>query len=128
MSLKTYTPMVEAAVLCGIAFVCHLIIFPFVASSANFMYTIPFLYGFFSACTLVIIFILIRIKQKNIDSVGNTFMLLTCIKMVVAYVLLHPILNTSHNNLSTEKANFFLIFATLLVIETSVAIRMLNKP
>lgn len=120
--------MVEAAVLSLIAFVCHLIIFPFVASSTNFMYAIPFLYGFFSACALVIIFILIRIKQKNIDSVGNTFMLLTCIKMVVAYVLLHPILNTSHNNLNAEKANFFLIFATLLVIETIVAIRMLNKP
>ena len=66
-------------------------------------------------------------KAKNIDSVGNTFMLLTCVKMVLAYVLLHPILESVNANVASEKTNFFVIFAVFLTIETAVSIRLLNK-
>jgi hypothetical protein len=66
-------------------------------------------------------------KEKNIDSVGQTFLLLTSIKMVVAYVLLHPILQSTNQLLTAEKVNFFITFALFLTIETVVTIRILNK-
>jgi hypothetical protein len=100
--------------------------FLFSGRDANFLYSIPELYGFFFVCAFAILLILIRVKQKSIDSVGNTFMLLTCFKMVLAYVLLHPILEATHSEVGAEKANFFLIFAIYLTIETIVTIRLLN--
>jgi hypothetical protein len=66
-------------------------------------------------------------KEKNIDSVGQTFLLVTSIKMALAYVLLHPILQNTSKLITPEKSNFFLIFAVFLTIETLVTIRMLNK-
>lgn len=128
MNLKPYRPVIEVALLSVIAFVIHLILLPFfVSDTSAFEYSTSFLYAFFTGCSLLIVFALVRMSLKNIDSVGYTFMLLTVVKMVVAYGLLHPILNTSHLQIKAEKTNFFLIFGLFLAIETTVAIRMLNK-
>lgn len=129
MNLKQLRPIVELLVVSALAFAGHMLLFQWVFSGrdANFLYTVPQLYGFFLLCSIVILLILIRMKQKNIDSVGNTFMLLTCIKMVLAYVLLHPILESAHSEVAAEKTNFFVIFALFLTIETTIAIRLLNK-
>lgn len=129
MSAKELRPVWELLFFSVLAFVGHMLLFQFVFSGrdANFLYTIPQLYGFFVSCSILILLILIRMKRKNIDSVGNTFMLLTCLKMVLAYVLLHPILSATHTEVAAEKTNFFMIFALFLTIETTVAIRLLNK-
>ncbi|MFT3794560.1 hypothetical protein [Flavobacterium sp.] len=129
MSLNSLRPILELLVVSALVFAGHMLLFQFVFSGrdAHFLYTIPQLYGFFVLCSVVILSILIRMKQKNIDSVGNTFMLLTCIKMVLAYVLLHPILAATHSEVAAEKTNFFVIFALFLTIETTVAIRLLNR-
>ena len=128
MSLKPYRPLAEVALLSGIAFLTHLVLIPFfVKDVSSFEHSLVFLYSFFTACSLLIVFALVRMSLKKKDSVGHTFMLLTCIKMVLAYVLLHPILNSVRADVKAEKINFFLIFALFLTIETTVAIRMLNQ-
>lgn len=129
MTLKQLRPVFELLVFSGVAFVGHMLLFQFFFSGrdANFLYSIPELYGFFLICALAIMLILIRMKRNNIDSVGNTFMALTCLKMVLAYVLLHPILGATHSEVAAEKTNFFFVFALFLTIETTVAIRLLNR-
>ncbi|MBK9225193.1 MAG: hypothetical protein IPO23_12295 [Flavobacterium sp.] len=94
---------------------------------AAFHYSLLTLYLFFLICSSVIVFILIKVMKKNIDIVGQTFLLLTSIKMVVAYILLHPILQESNKLVASEKINFYSVFALFLIIETIVTIRILNK-
>jgi hypothetical protein len=84
-------------------------------------------YGFFFVCSVVILFILIKVKDKNIDNVGYTFLLVTFIKMGISYAVLSPILHSGNPNIQIEKLNFFVIFALFLTIETIVTARILNK-
>lgn len=128
MSNSPYRPVLEVVVISAIAFTIHWIVLSFwVPDTSRFEYSLGFLYGFFTVCSLLIVFALVKMSFQNIDSVGYTFMLLTVVKMVLAYVLLYPVLNATHAGVKAEKANFFVIFALFLVIETTVAIRMLNQ-
>jgi len=129
MNLQKYKPLLETFFLAVLAFILHWLFFNFFGyyNENNFHYPLVVLYGFFMLCSLIIVSVLIRMKQKNIDSVGNTFMLLTCVKMVLAYVMLYPILSANTGKTATEKLNFFAVFAIFLTIETVVSIRMLNK-
>lgn len=125
-----YEPVLEVFFLSVIAFFIHELFFFFTDKTSikdEFMYSVPVLYLFFLVCSVIILFILIRRKEKNIDSVGQTFLLLTSIKMVIAYILLHPILQSTNKLLTPEKINFFITFAIFLTIETAVTIRILNK-
>ena len=93
----------------------------------NFIYSIPLLYGLFSVFSLLIVGILIKVKKRNIDNVGYTFLLLTSIKLVVAYLLIQPILKASLHQTQLEKINFFIIFIYFLATETILTIRILNN-
>jgi hypothetical protein len=130
MKNSKYTPLLESLLLVIIVFVLHES-FIYVKYDSiitdRFRYATPLLYLFFYSCSLIILFILIKMKEKNIDSVGQTFLLVTSIKMGLAYILLHPILQETSELITPEKSNFFLIFAEFLTIETVVTIRMLNK-
>ncbi|RAR71333.1 hypothetical protein [Flavobacterium aciduliphilum] len=129
MSTK-YRPILETFVLSLLVFVLHELFFLSSNNqtiSINFRYAVSTLYLFFFSCSITIILILTRMSEKNIDSVGQTFLLLTSIKMVLAYGLLYPILQDQKQILSPEKINFFITFALFLTIETIIAIRILNK-
>ena len=93
----------------------------------QFQYSILTLYSCFTLLSVVIIIILFFIKRKEINNVGNSFMLLTILQMPLAYLLLHSILNSSSKHASFEKINFFIIFLLFLAIETVVSIRILNN-
>ena len=93
----------------------------------GFHFPIEVVYGFFFVCSLLIILILIKVNEKNIDNVGFTFLLVTFIKMALSYVILSPILNSGNLNVRTEKIDFFVIFALFLTIETIVTVRILNN-
>lgn len=123
-------PLLEATILSALAFAIHFIALrQFWSNWTDYwQYSIATIYAFFYVCSVAIMVLLIRMKQKNIDSVGSTFMLLTCIKAVLAYVMLHPILQAHHPHVKFEKANFFAVFAIFLAIETIVSIRLLQKP
>lgn len=130
MKSSKYKPIFEASVLALFAFLTHELYNYFFSNAlinSTFRYSTPFLYLFYYSCSIVILLILIKMKEKNIDSVGQTFLLVTSIKMALGYVLLHPILQNTSKLITPEKANFFLIFAVFLTIETLVTIRMLNK-
>jgi hypothetical protein len=56
--------------------------------------------------------------------VGNTFLLLTSIKLIAIYVIARPILEKEEG---MEKWNLFVLFMIYLLVETTVTIRLLNE-
>lgn len=90
-------------------------------------YPIYILFVIFMIMSLCIVAVLNVIRSKNIDYVGYTYLMITFIKMIIAYVFLKPILNNSIENQSFDKSNFFLIFIYFLIIETLLTIRILNN-
>ena len=109
MDLKKYRAILETTIIAIIVYLLHKLFF-FLNNNnhdfQNFYYPIEIIYGFFLSCSVVILFILIKVKAKDIDNVGHTFLLVTCIKMVIAYVVLLPILNSVSQNAGIEKMNF----------------------
>jgi len=93
----------------------------------DFIYSLPELYTGFGVFSLVIVFLLQLVKDKSIDNVGFSYLLLTGIKMVVAYVFMLPILALHLAKTPTEKMSFFSVFIYFLIIETVVTIRILNN-
>jgi hypothetical protein len=114
---------------CNFLIIHKLIFFLLVVKTIedNFIYSIPLLYGLFSIFSVLIVGVLIKVKERNIDNVGYTFLLLTSIKLVVAYLLIHPILKASLHQTPLEKINFFIIFIYFLATETILTIRILNN-
>ena len=130
MSLKKYQPIIEILVLSISVYLAHKLFFFLNDNNTkfqNFHFPIEVVYGFFFLCSVLILLILIKVKAKNIDNVGYTFLLVTCIKMAVSYAVLYPILHSGNLNIGVEKLNFFIIFALFLTIETIVTIRMLSN-
>ena len=130
MNLKKYQPLLEVLVISLLVYLAHKIFF--ILNETNpkfedFHYPIEIIYCFFLICSLVIILILIKVKEKNIDNVGFTFLLTTFIKMGLSYIILLPILHSENLNRNVEKIDFFIIFAMFLTIETIVTIRILNN-
>ena len=120
----------EVTLLSILVYLVHKLVF-FLSEShpklQGFHFPIEVVYGFFFVCSLLIILILIKVNEKNIDNVGFTFLLVTFIKMALSYVILSPILNSGNLNVRTEKIDFFVIFALFLTIETIVTVRILNN-
>jgi hypothetical protein len=130
MNIRKYQPILETLGISLFAYILHKVFFYFNKNNpkyTNFIYPIEGLYVFFGICSVLIILLLIKVKNKNIDNVGHTFLLITSIKMVLSYALLYPILNSTRENIAIEKINFFIVFALFLAIETIVTIRILNN-
>lgn len=92
-----------------------------------FVYALPLLYAFFGISSVIIVGILLKVKQRSINNVGFTFLLLTSVKMVLAYLFVRPILAAGLPKTPTEKMTFFIIFGYFLAVETIVTIRILNN-
>jgi hypothetical protein len=130
MNLKKYQPILEVLLLSIVVYLVHKLLFFLNENNPkfqNFHFPIEVIYGFFFSCSVLILLILIKVKEKNIDNVGYTFLLVTCIKMAVSYTVLSPILHSGNLNVGVEKVNFFIIFALFLAIETIVTARILNN-
>jgi len=130
MNLKKYRPILEVIFLSILVYLAHKLVFFLNENHPNlqgFHFPIEVVYGFFFICSLLIILILIKVNEKNIDNVGFTFLLVTFIKMALSYIILSPILNSGNPNVRTEKIDFFIIFALFLTIETIVTVRILNN-
>lgn len=94
---------------------------------ARFYYPVFQIYFLFGSCSLLIIAFLIFVKTKNLDYVGNCFMLLTMLKIGIACVFLYKINHNNHPYLFFEKISFFASFILFLAIETLITVRLLNK-
>lgn len=130
MNLKKYQPILEVLFLSIVVYLAHKLFFFLNENDPNFQnfyFPIEVVFGFFFLCSILILFILIQVKTKNIDNVGYTFLLVTFIKMALSYAILYPILHSGNINARIEKINFFVIFALFLAIETAVTIRLLNE-
>lgn len=130
MDFKKYKPILEVLIIAIPLYIVHKIFFIFSdlgKTGQMFEYSLEQLYGFFLMASVLIIFALVKIKEKNLDNVGYAFMLLTCIKMAVSYFVLKPILQNMNQSQQSEKINFFIIFMLFLAIETIIAIRLLNN-
>ena len=130
MNFQKIKPFFTLFPLSVLAYLLHKLFFYFFklhATEISFVQPLFHLYLFFTICSSTIIAILIFIKQKNIDNVGQAFILLTCIKMFFCYIMLHPIIEQNNKNSAFEKKDFFVIFAVFLTIETVITIRLLNN-
>jgi hypothetical protein len=130
MNLKKYQPILETILVSLLVYVLHQLIFYFNQSSLkpqNFYYSIEWVYCFFLICSISIIFVLIKVKERNIDSVGFAFLWLTCLKMGVSYAFFFPLLLSENTNSSVEKKNFLIVFLFFLAIETLTTARILNN-
>ncbi|WP_395060419.1 hypothetical protein [Flavobacterium sp.] len=112
----------------GVTYLFHKLIFSvFKFNESNFIYSLEKLYLFFGIFSITIELVLIKIKEKNLDIVGNVFLLLTLIKMMVCYVFGSSILKQTNEHNSIQKWNFLILFLIFLTIETVLTIIMLNK-
>lgn len=129
MRTGAFQPVFDVAVLALISYILHKLALHFIwpLAELTFYYSIEALYAMFGFASAAIVLLLIRVRKQNINIVGNTFMLVTCIKMVFAYILLHPVLSSERAYPLVEKFNFLVIFLLFLTIETVVTIRLLNK-
>ena len=130
MNIKKYQPILEVFLLSVVVYLVHKLFFFLNANNPkfqNFHFSIEMVDGFFFICSLVILFILVKVKTKSIDYVGYTFILVTFVKMALSYAVLSPILHSGNPNMKIERINFFIIFALFLTIETIVTIRLLNS-
>ena len=130
MNFKKYRPILEVLLLSMVVYLLHKVVFFLNDNNPkfqNFHFSIEVVDGFFFVCSVIILFILIKVKEKNIDNVGYTFLLVTFIKMGISYAVLFPILHSGNPNIKIEKLNFFVIFALFLTIETIVTARILNN-
>lgn len=128
MILKNYKSFLFLLISVVIAYVLHkLIFYIFKISQETFYYSLERLYAVFFVLSFVIIFILLKIKERNFDQLGMSFLLLTSSKMVFYYFLLKPILKIRLYDIQTEKINFFVLFVLFLTIEVVVTIRILSE-
>ncbi|MFL9830030.1 hypothetical protein ACSV4D_02755 [Flavobacterium sp. ARAG 55.4] len=128
MILKNYKSFLFLTVAVLLSYIIHkLVFYIFEINQEVFYYTLEKLYAVFFILSLGIILILLKIKERNFDQVGMSFLLLTSIKLGVYYLLLRPILNTKQYDIATEKMSFFALFILFLTLETIVTIRILSE-
>jgi hypothetical protein len=130
MNLQKFKSIFTLLVLGIIGFLIHKTAFYFWVSKLyqdQFVYTLELLYLFFFFFAAFLVLVLDKVKQKSINSVGYSFLLLTTAKMGIAYVFLKPILAANAEKTPIEKMSFFIIFIYFLAIETYVTIRILNN-
>ncbi len=111
-------------------FILHKFIFEFTSfktQTVTFHHSLELLYTYFLIASCIIIFILIKVKEINLDYVGYAFLLLTSLKMLFSYFMLQPILRKTEINGNFEKFNFFFLFIIFLLIETIITAQILNK-
>lgn len=120
-----FRPILDATGLSMLAVIVHLAIAYFLKLPDG-LSLLAVLYGALFTATAIILLILIKIMFRNIDNVGYTFMLLTCIKMVIIYL----VFKTFATEIGTEglpKAHLIAAFFVMLGVETWCTVRMLNK-
>lgn len=130
MNLKKNRSIIELLLISLLVYGIHKLIFFLNQNNpkfSGFYYSLEFIYGFFCFCSVLILTLLMKIKSKNINNVGYTFLLLTSVKMVFSYLILLPLLDVARQTNKIEKISFFMIFALFLAIETAVTIRLVNN-
>ena len=128
MNLKNYNPLLSLIILVALAYGLHrgaFYLFDF--RDATFHYSLETLYALFLGLSVIVFLVMLKVKERSFDNVGMSFMLTTSAKMIVCFLILRPILQTTTENNAIEKKNFFMMFILFLAIETVLTIRILNE-
>lgn len=128
MQLNKFRPLLHLFALIVFIYVLHKIVAHIFPIAFNTIYSLEELYGFFSACSIFIMLLVIVVNTKNKDNVGMSFIIVTTMKIMLSVLMVRPILhNVVSDNVKLEKINFFIIFILFLAIETVLTIRILNN-
>ncbi len=96
--------------------------------NTNTLYhSIPTLFAFFGLSSLLVLFVQNKVYKKNPEQIGYVFLLLSSLKTVVAYVLVHPVLQDTNSVAKLEKINFFSVFVVFLSIDVVLTSRLLKN-
>ncbi len=98
----------------------------FKIDTSNFAYAVEILNLFFALFSIVTLVVLQKIKQINIDIVGNAFLLLSSVKMLLSYLIVKPILKSTSSYAVLERWHFFGILIFYLMLDTLIVIYLLN--
>jgi hypothetical protein len=98
----------------------------FPTEKISFILDLRLVYSVFFVFSFIICTILYYVYKKNFDIVGYVYLIITTIKMGLAYVLAKPLV-TQNEVLPIEKYHFFILFFIFLIIETLLTILLLNK-
>lgn len=130
MKLSLFKPLLLVLVF-SILFFCfqyYCLVYLIGENALNtFCFSLVEIYLFFTISSILIVTTLIFVRKKNLDIVGYFYLILTMVKMGIAYFFLHQINKHTHDFLSYEKKSFFVSFILFLAIETLITIRLLNK-
>lgn len=85
------------------------------------------IYAMFGVYALIMVLALILINQHNKHQVGFSFLVLTSVQMLLAFLIARRFFPDAEG-FSGGKASFFVVFAVFLTLETFVAIKLLNRP
>jgi hypothetical protein len=130
MKRSLFKPLLWVVFFSSLNFSLHYYVLIFLIGEntvANFYYSLFQIYILFTVCSLFIIAGLILVRKRNLDNVGYFYLLLTMIKMGIAYFFLHEINQNSTTFLIYEKKSFFASFIIFLAMETLITARLLNK-
>lgn len=128
MNLKNYQPLLYILFFSGGAYILHKMFFSVLKiEEEHFYYSLETLYLVFFAMSIIIMFIILKVKERSFDNVGMSFLLATSIKLILSGIILKPLLQLSNQIDTIQKKNFFAIFILFLAIETILTIRLLNK-
>jgi hypothetical protein len=130
MKLSIFKPLLSVLGFSILCFSAHYYILIYLIGQdalSDFYFSVEQIYLFFTISSILIITTLVFVRKKNLDIVGYFYLILTMVKMGVAYFFLHQINKNPHEFLSYEKNSFFLSFILYLAIETLITIRILNK-
>ncbi len=130
MKLSIFKPLLFVLVFSTLCFFAHYYILIYLIGQdalSDFYFFVEQIYLFFTISSILIITTLIFVRKKNLDIVGYFYLILTMVKMGIAYFFLHQINQHTHDFLSYEKKSFFTSFILFLAIETLITIRLLNK-
>ncbi len=128
MNLKKYQAILYLFQFALGAYLLHKTLFWFLKiEKATLYYPLETLYLLFSSMSIIVLFVLIKVKEKSFDNTGMAFLLATSIKMVFCFILLKPLLKVSNQTSALNKTNFFVLFILFLTIETIITMRLLTK-
>jgi hypothetical protein len=128
MNLKKYQAILYLFLFALGSYSLHKILFLFLKiENETLYYALETLYLLFASMSIMVLFVLIKVKEKSFDNTGMSFLLATSIKMVFCFIILRPLLMVSDEASTLDKKNFFALFILFLTIETIITIRLLAK-
>jgi hypothetical protein len=128
MNLKKYQAILHIFLFSiGVYSLHKLLFYVFKIENASLYYSLETLYMLFLSMSTIVLFVLIKVKEKSFDNTGMTFLLATSIKMIFCFIILRPLLLVTNQINTLDKKNFFTLFILFLTIETIITIRLLGK-